>query len=486
MEEDLTIANIAVEVPARKYRLEFVLRRKPELEAPAEAILRALLTAERLGERPLRTYLGLRQEEFNVLIVELISKCYVHRSGPDLLLTTNGRKAIDPESEGQKREKRSVTLMFEDTAFAEVNSRYSNFWMRRMNASQVRADGRSEAISAFRQGFYSWRAREREGKPGDALSRVTNVIPLGRDTTVVSAPVTLAPASNAAYIEVSRIELGEITTSERREEFAERFRATVTGAHAPQDGVKALDWIEREISPIPGSAAADPVDWARRVKQGQISGGAHSILVAETAPNFISKTGIDIDFYSGLNRRGETSAEENIGRPDAVFWSPPEGESWSLDYSIDRAFEKLTRDLTYRNSSEVGGAIVGVLRLRQHEVRDAESTWGIRQGQEPFDATLLAASPKSGNNAFSPGVGEDFPQALEIILCPEKWVLALAHLSTERSPIPIPVGVATEDASVVSRVSSLFRKKVLEYREDDWRTKGKRNTKLIARLAETL
>lgn len=483
MKDDVTIGNLAVEAPVRKYRIEMILRQKPSLEAPAEACLRALMVAERLSEAGLAQYLGLALEEFDVIASELIGQFLVRRSGPDLVLTSKGKEAIDPNAEGQKREKRTATLSFEDSAFAEVPRSRPKPWMRRMNPREIREDGRPEAAAAFREGFVAWRAREREGKHGDVLSRVTNVTPLGRDSAVIKAPVVLAPASNAAYIDVSRIELGSLASAARREICAERFRETVTSALAPQDGAAAIEWIINNIGPIAGAPALDPVGWARRTRLGEIPTPSDTLVVSETAPSFLARDGQKNEFNPLAADISASDSDAEFPEVGVVLWSPPEGETWRLDADIDRAALGLSREIRMEDDEE-RSLVTGVFRHRRGEERDIEMDWRIENGAGPFNIALLASSISNRDAPLATGVGEILPQALELVVRPRCWALAIAHVATERSPIPVPVGVFTKAPEAIERVTRVFIEKIEAAAKCDWRAPG--GVKGLARSTKKL
>lgn len=459
MKNELTIANLALEAPVRKYRIEAILRQKPDLEAPAEACLKALFIAERLSEAALIRYLGLAVEEFDIIAAELQNLFLVRRSGPDFIITQKGKEAIDPNAEGQRRQKVAVDLAFEESSFAEAPRGRSRSWMHRMDQCKVREDGRPEAADAFREGFSAWRARAREGKHGDALARVVHVAPLGRESGVIKAPVALAPASSAAYIDVSRIELGSLATPKRKEVCAERFRETVARAIAPRDGAVALDWIANKIGAIPGAPILDPVTWARRARAGDFVGPDGSILVSETAPSLIARGGLE--FEAEALTPNIDSASNAV-----VIWSPPEGDVWRLDFDIDTAASRLLRE-TKEEVTDEPALVAAIFRLRKGDERDMQM-WSIERGALPFQAALLATSIRSENAVLAKGVDEDLPQALELVVCPGLWAIAIAHLATDRAPIPIPVGIATTDPIAVKNIVTALHDKVCLFKHKDW------------------
>lgn len=469
MSDDVRIANLALEVPVRRYRIEAILRQKPKLEAPAEACLRALHVTGRLSESSLARYLGLSVGEFDVVAAELLSQYLVRRSGPDLMLTETGKQAVDPNAEGQRREKAVATLAFEETAFAEAPRGRAKPWMRRMTPREVREDGRPEAAEAFRESFWAWRTRERDSNRGDALARVVNVAPLGKETAVIKAPVTLAPASNAAYIDVSNIELGSLTSASRREACAERFRETVSTALAPDDGNEALNWIAREIVSLPGAPALDPVSWARQARLGELVPPDRSILVSETVPSIIMRnifpveSDLDDDSYSN-------DFDPNASDAGIVLWSPPEGEAWHLDADIDSAASQLSQ--RNRGKNDKMGLVTAIFRLRKGSEREVVRSWDLERQTGPFGAALLSTTSRSTVAVLAPGVGEELPQALELVTLPGRWAIAVAHLSTDRSPIPIPVGIATTDPTFVERVVTILRQKIDQSSDSDWRAQG--------------
>lgn len=465
MDKEIIIANLALESAVRKYKIDAILRQKPSFEAPAEACLKALFITERLSEAVLIRYLGLAAQEFEVVIAELLGQFYVYRSGPDLMLTQKGKQAIDPSAEGQQRSITSAVFAFEATAFAEAPRGRAKIWMHRIPVTEVREDGRPEAAEAFREGFFSWRARERDGKSNDALARVSNVAPLGRETTVIKAPVVLAPTSNAAFIDVSRIELGSLASAARREACAQRFRETVMMTLSPKDGAAALSWIESELMPIPGTPALDPVGWARRARSGDLSAQDKTFLVSETAPSIIAR--------GGLSPEGEVGGDDSIASmAKLVLWAPPEGEAWRLDADIDAATQQLLRDIKADDDEGEVGLVAAVFRLRKGAESDLKKILSIEQKAEPFGAALLSTSVSREAFPLAPGIDEDLPQALELVLRPGIWALAIAHFWTERSPIPIPVGVFTTDIKHVDRVAAVFRNKINAATEKDWLTPG--------------
>lgn len=478
MQDDFTIATLALEAPVRRYRINAVLRKKTELEAPTEACLKALSVAERLSEAVLTRYLGLAQEEFDMVASELLGQALVRRSGPDLMLTQRGREELNPNAEGQKREEATATLIFEDTAFAEAPRNRSRSWMRRMTSNDLRDDGRGEAAAAFREGFIGWRARQGGSRLGDTLARVTNVSPLGRGTAAILAPVTLAPASDAAFIDVSRIGLGDLTSAERREACAERFREAVETSSAPQDGAAALEWIRREIGQVPGAPLLDPVGWARRARLGEVESPAGAFLISESAPSLISKgklvPEIECQLEGESRRIGEVQS-------DVFLWSPPEAESWRLDADIEVATAYLLRSAREQNEDDTG-LVAGLFRCRKGEERDVERLWQLESGRGPFGAALLVSSPRSESSLLAPGVGETLPQALELVVRPGMWALAIAHLATDRSPIPIPVGILSIEPEAVSRVTVALKDKVHEAVAQDWRGPGGRDQ--VAQIAQ--
>lgn len=470
MTEEVIIASLALEAPVRKYRIEAILRRKPSLEAPAEACLKALSVAGRLSESALTRYLGLSVEEFDVIAAELLSKFFLRRSGPDFMLTENGKAAIDPDAEGQRREKTNTNLSFEETAFAEAPRGRAKPWMRRMAPREVREDGRPEAAEAFREGFWAWRAREREGEQGDALARVANVVPLGRDTAVIKAPVILAPTSDAAYIDVSKIELGSLASASRREACAERFRETVMAALSPRDGAAALEWIARHVGALPGAPLLDPVSWARRVRSGELIASNGSVLISETAPSLIARGELNSAVGAAAFEDEMSYDDTDFRKARVILWSPPEGEAWRLDADIDAAGLRLMNE-TRSGENDENGLVTAIFRLRKGEEKDAEKLWNIERSG-PFGAAIFSMSVPSSSASLAPGIGEELPQALELVARPGLWALAIAHLMTDRAPIPIPVGIATTEPVIVDHVVAVLRDKVWAASANEWRAPG--------------
>lgn len=475
MSEDATIATVCLEARTRRYRIDAILRRKPILEAPAEACLKALFIAERLPETALMQYLGLAPAEFDVIASQLATNALITRSGPDLLLTAEGKKAIDPNSEGQNREPVTDTIAFEDTAFAEAPREKARPWMLPLESTQLREDGRPEATKAFRDGFFAWRARKYSERSGDSssqavgLARIANVVPLGRDSSAIRAPVVLAPTSNAAYVDVSRIDLGSLTSPERREVCAEAFRKGITAASTPQDGEKAISWIGRFIEELPGAPHLDPVDWARRVRSGEIVTSGQGQLISQSLPSFVTLGGVDTEQLSA-----------DFGDPPIVFWSPPEGDAWRLDADIDPAIRRLSKNgRRFDHTKEV--SVSAVFRVRKGTERDTEYTWFLRQQNGPFGAALLLSTPPSDSTRLPMGLGEDLPQALELLLKPGHWVVAVSHVVAERAHIPIPIGVATDDPQAVQRVQAVIHDRIATSEVDDWRAAGDR--KVCERIA---
>lgn len=476
MSDSMVIAWLALAVPARSYQIEAVLRQKPELEAPAEACLRALSIVGRLSDSTLAGYLGLSVPEFEIIAADLHSRFLVRRSGPDLILTDQGKKSIDPAAPGQKREKVSVKLSFEETAFAEAPRARAKAWMKRMNPTEVREDGRPEAANAFREGFWAWRARERRwagrektDSPDDALSRIVSVSPLGRETCLIKAPVVLAAASNAAFIDVAEIDLGTITSQARREECAEAFQKTVRETSAARDGGAALDWISTNIIAIPGAPLLDPVSWSRRVRLSEVSVSEGFCLVSESIPSFIARG----EFNKWLE-------EELVGRDDLnesstdpiVVWSPPESETWRLDADIDAACSRLQSEL---RDEQAESLLAAIFRIRRGSERDMTALWKIHNRGEPFGAALLYSTARHAADDLSAGIGEELPQSLELIVRPGRWAIATAHLVSGRSPIPIPVGVATSDPVAVDKVVAALRRKIVNAEDQDWLSQGGRS-----------
>jgi hypothetical protein len=477
MRDNFVIARLALETPVRRYRIEAVLRQKPLLEAPAEACLRALLVADRLSESALVQYLGLSVGEFDVIASELLGQNLVRRSGPDLMLTPFGKQALEPNAEGQKRTKATATLAFEESAFAEAPRGRSKPWMKRIAPGEVRDDGRSEAATAFREGFWAWRARERDqGDKGqvkgldDALARVVSVVPLGRETGVIKAPVALAPASNAAFIDVSEIQLGSIASPLRRETCAERFQETVKATLSPQDGAAALEWISKKIGSVPGNPLIGPVSWARQTRLGELISPEGTLLVAETAPSFISRG----ELRAWLEQaKPETKFDESGEGAKVVIWSPPEGDTWRLDADIDAAGARLQAEVSAPDDDNPG-LVAAIFRLRKGSEKEIEQAWNIERHGEPFGAALLYSTVRNNDSLLPPGVGEDLPQALELIVRPGCWALAIAHLPTDRAPIPIPVGIASTNPLAVEEIVNALRVKVLAARDNDWCASGGR------------
>lgn len=479
MTENFIIGTIALEVPVRRYRIEAVLREKPTLEAPAEACLKALSIAGRLTEGALVEYLGLSTGEFNVIASELLGQYLVRRSGPDLMLTDEGRKAIDPNAEGQKRTKISATLAFEEAAYAEapLGQGRAMPWMKRMilNRNQDGHDGRPEAASAFREGFSAWKIRERERQKKkldegfhDSLARIVTVVPLGRDTTVIKSPVVLASASDAAFIDVSEITLGSISSPKRREICAERFQETVKVSVAPQDGGAALEWISKHVIPIPGNPEAYPVSWARHVRQGEFFVPEKTSLVAETVPSLIAR-GAQNDWLREATSKFQPA--ENYDDSDVILWSPPEGDTWRLDAKIDEAVASLQSDVALADNNSTG-MVIALFRTRKGKKDEAEKIWNVRGTKGPFREILFSTTPPSDRSALSSGLGEDLPQALELVVRPRSWALAIAHLVTDRAPIPIPVGIATTDPSKVDALLSVLRERIRSSLKSDWCISG--------------
>lgn len=470
MSEDLTISTVCLEARTRRYRINAILRRKPILEAPAEACLKALFIAERLPESALMQYLGLAPEEFDVIASQLSTNALIKRSGPDLLLTAEGKKAIDPNSEGQNREPVSDTIAFEDTAFAEAPREKARPWMLPLETTKLHEDGRPEAAQAFRDGFFAWRARKYSERSGDissqaiGLARIASVVPLGRGSAAISAPVVLAPTSDAAFVDVSRIDLGTLTSPERRETCAEAFRKEIIAASTPQDGEKAISWIGRMIQEVPGAPALDPVDWARRVRSGEIVSAGQGQLVSQSIPSFLISGGVDTE-----------ELDSSLDEPSIAFWSPPEGDFWRLDADIEPAIRRLSQNARrFRDTKENG--LCAVFRIRKGKERDTEYTWQLRQANGPFGASLLRSTPASDSTRLPLGLGEDLPQALELLLKPGHWVIAVSHMAAERAPIPIPVGVATDDPQAVQRVERLFHNMIATSKDEDWRVTGDRKS----------
>ena len=441
----LEIDNVSFVVRAQKFRVSAMVMKRSPISVATEYATRLVHLVQGTRLEDMAGFFNLDPAETKVLLEDVLGTGLVREQNGQLALSQRGQEALSPQTDTLDLfdvEEFVSTITLDLASFAPVEE-------SKLNPREVRvveelalpdrekaASAIAAARDAFELHFHELRvASGRRWLDDDTrLHSIDDVQPVGPLPAVFHIPVRWrsgdAPAVEADFAEIS----GKGRAGSRNALIA-CFSDRIKSITAPSDHQDAYDVIaEFDDTLFRRNGVRSPQDqagWAA-LCEGQDdrelrgADGPGLRLVGSTATSAVRSA--LLDWTQGV--RGSPSVTKT-----PVFWLPPRIPSWGRAVS----FLNLASSLSAAHAPDDGT----VLLARCASARDENKFWRKIYG----GASKLA--PVYDRCLAVPAT--DLPDALEIVVKPGSWVMALIHGPDPATGYPFPIGYITAARQFVDR-----------------------------------
>ncbi len=433
--QSVLIDQLSFAVRATKFRFAATLMKRTIIPLATEFALRLIRLVPGVTAEDLAAFFGFREAEVAVLIQDMLETSLVLERDGRFELSTKGLEAVSPLGDVELFAAEEITaqLVLDLIAFAPIEEAELDKALTKsvpelpLPNRQRAANALSEAPVAFEHHFQEWAQRFRRRSDDMRFRSVEDVQQIRSLSVPVAVPI------NYRLDEPSQTEA----------DFSALRQVGVPNSRNP-----LIASLSAEIQRISGSGEAD---WSFETL-ADIDGGVFSRLglsdlssvpswirsvVAAGAPH--KDAGTVPVFGSVVGERARESLVEWVtshasqGNPGPLFWLPPQLDHWGRSV----AFDSLVRELR-------GVLPDGITLLMRTDSSEAERRrivrhFGPTEGQVRFDRCI---GPKISTLG-----------ALEVIVQPGSFAMALVHSPDPRTSYPLPVGYLSADAFVVKELA---------------------------------
>ena len=380
--------------------------------------------------------------ESRVLLQDVLGTGLVVERNGQLFLSAQGHEALSPMTDRLdlfEVEEIATTIALDLAAFtfveeATLNPRETRLVQElKLPDREKAATAIASARDAFDLHFQEWRLTQGRRRGLDEDTRLHSI----EDVQVVGAIPSVVPirwrSGDMPGVEPDFSELSSKGRAGSRAPLISTLSTRLKSFVAPADHQAAFELIDS----LDGGmfrrdgvrSSAQQVDWAVLAISPE-----HRVLARAGAPGLrlvgsteSSRTAL-LDWTQGV---GGTSTATRT----PVFWLPPNLPSWGRSVP----FANLASALSAAHASDDGTVLLARTRRDAGDEKFWNKLYGPTSKLDPlFDRCLEV--PES-----------DLPDALEIVIKPGSWVLALVHAPDAQTAYPFPFGYITAAPQIVER-----------------------------------
>lgn len=441
----IEVDKLSFVVRAQKFRVAASIMKRTVIPLATEYATRLIHLVRGISPEELATFFDFEVPETRVLLEEVLSSSLIEEKGGLLYLSEQGEKALSPMDDTLNLfdvEEIPAVVSLDLIAFApiddvELEARAARIVEELPIPDRVKAaNAVKSAQEAFDIHFHEWRQKQGRRRGLDEDSRVRTI----GDVKVVksfAAPLQVPVRCRLDDVPGTAPDFTELTSKGRsgsRDALVEALSHRIQNIAAPRDHAQAFDYIsdldggifrrdEVRTSADQGTWAALAADPDRQPITGWAGPGLR--LVGSTATSSIRSA--LLEWTQGVGGASPVKCP--------VFWLPPNLPHWGRSLE----FVELATELSSANSGEDGTVLLARTDGVSSTYRMIQRCYGRGAKIEPlFDRCLALTRPALSD-------------ALELIVKPRTWALALIHAPDPQTNYPFPFGYIVAAPGTVAR-----------------------------------
>lgn len=437
--------RVAFAVPAQRFRISATIARDAPVSLVTEYVLRLISVLGEVTPSGLQAYFGISDFEVTALIKDLIRDSFLDEAQGALVLGPRGKDAFrygsadDPRISDVVRIDRSIA--FDRIAFAPVNDTTPS---PRAAIIPVTLDDPTKAESSRQQAeaAFRWHYREIDERyAGDdasakrpSIQSVDAVRQERHFSFEVVIPINLAVDGKI----VAKPDFSAVYESdESRAPLVASLARACSAISVPRDAEDALDFIAHFDRGLMSKVRSSSRGLDVNLWHNNIIGKAAGKLPIVALP-FVGAP-ITRKVKTLLREAFDLAEHEGLAFSGSVLWIRPEVETWGRSYEFTAFLNELTALWGLTEAPTLVSS--GTRFLHKPVCQLFEETAAFSHCIVAPDGTL--------------------PRALEIILAPGRWIIAIVYQHVEGSDYAVPCGFFIPIASVATEVATQIRQKLL-------------------------
>jgi hypothetical protein len=444
-EPQVEIDSVSFQVRAQKFRVAATIMKRTRIPVATEYATRLVHLVKGIRLDDMAGFFDFEPGETKVLLEDVLGTGLVSERNGQLVLSQRGQEALSPSTDTLdlfEVEDITTTASFDLASFAPVEESKLNQREARIVEElklpdrEKAAAGAKAAEEAFELHFLEWRQKygRRAWDEETRLRSIDDVQPIAPFSAVFQIPVRWRPGDMAS-VEADFSELAGKGRAGSRNALISALSQRLRDFGAPSDHAAAFDLV----SELDGGV----------FRRGEVGTSQQVSAWADLCASDKDRA-LPHPAQPGLRLIGSTATSavraallewtQSIGGAQTatktpVFWLPSESPSWGRSLS----FTSLAAALSTAHASDDGT----VLLARTRESAGPEKFWSKLYGPTSelpavFDRCLAVPAT-------------ELPSALEVIVKPGSWVLALVHAPDPASGYPFPFGYISAERTIVDR-----------------------------------
>lgn len=444
------IDRLSFLVRAQKFKVAATLMKRTSVPLTTEYAVRLVHLIRGITPEELAGFFDFDEPETRVLLQDVLSSGLIEENAGRLQLSTRGQTALTPADDTLNIfdvDEIPAIVSLDLIAFAPVSD--ADLPAREVRLveeipisdRQKAANSAAAARDAYDLHFHEWRLSQGRRLGLDEDTRVHSIgdaYVVRNFGTSIEVPVRCrlddVPAAAPDFIELSS--KGRAGSRDLMVEALSKRIQRIVGATDHQAAYDLMSEYDGGIFRRDGvRSALDQNAWAalaadpdRQPFSGWIAPGLR--LAGSTSTDAVR---------SALLEWTESIAGASQTRVP-VFWVPPGLPHWGRSVR----FASLAANLSESNSGEDGTVLLARIDGSDAAVRALRRYYGTTERIPAlFDRCLPLERPP-------------IPDALELIVKPKSWALALVHAPYPQTGFPFPIGYITAAPGIVSRYSQMI------------------------------
>jgi hypothetical protein len=482
--EGMEIDNVSFVVRAQKFRVAAMIMKRTPLPVATEFATRLVHLVQGTRLEEMAGFFDFEPAESKVLLEDVLGTGLVTERNGQLVLSQRGHEALSPLTDTLELfevEEITSTISLDLAAFAPVEVSNLNARETRI-VEELKLPNREKAASAvgaardaFELHFQEWRSghgRRRWLDEDTRLHSIEDVQVVGTFPAVFQIPVRWR-AGDPSAIEPDFSELSQKGRAGSRNPLISALSTRLNEFSAPRDheaAFEVLTELDNGLFRRDGmrSSLEQPY-WAALVEKPehrQLQGlGAPGLRLAGSTSTAGVRSAL-LDWTHGVG--GASTATQA-----PVFWLPPRTAVWGRSVP----FVNLASALSAANAPDDGTVLLARTQDGGSDQKFSSKLYGPTSKLPAiFDRCLAVPAT-------------DLPDALEILVKPGAWAMALIHAPDSASGYPFAFGYITASRNIVDRIA--YRIAELASRADGtkavlWTRAGEDAHKALAMMDEAL
>jgi hypothetical protein len=443
--ESVEVDNLSFVVRAQKFKIVATVMKRTTVPLVTEYATRLVHLVKGITPEELAAFFEFEPAETRVLLQDVLSSGLVDERDGQLVLSQQGYQSLSPMDDSLDLfdiEEIITTICLDLIAFAPVEDADLDAREARI-VEEVPIPNRPKAAlassvahEAFQTHFHEWRQMQRRRRGLDEDTRLHAI----EDIQVVksfAAPVEVPVRCRLVDVPGVEPDFSDLANKGRagsRNALIQALSTKIKSIAAARDHMSAYDFVSDldqgifrrngvKSSSEQGVWAALASDADRQFFTGPMGPGLRLVGSAATE----SVRSALLDWTEGIAGIATSRTP--------VFWLPPNLPHWGRTIR----FASLASALSEANAAEDGTVLLARVDSGPNAARPWERLYGRTQRLEPLFDRCLAV----------PRV--DVPDALELVVKPGAWALALIHAPDPQTGYPCPFGYIVGEPSIVAK-----------------------------------